>query len=98
MNNLQKCLSAFAVATWTDRRDGITLADQAIDNYLEPHIEAGTSAEALKVLIQAFRNVGSENAAANAIRIDLNVRFQRLVEMSKRNSDRQYDLDFEYVH
>lgn len=78
MSDIQKCLSAFAVATWAGGVPGIKLADEAVDEYLKPHIQDGTARDALELLLRAFENVRKENVVADAIRIDLSSRIRSL--------------------
>lgn len=83
MSDLQKCLSAFAVAAWSGGIQGVKLAEEAIDAYLEPHRRAGTVKPALEALERAFRQVGTNSTVAAAIRIDLSGRIQTVSEAAQ---------------
>ena len=80
MSEVQKCLSTFAVASVVNNAKSIVMADAAIDTYLGPHLQAGTTRPALETLLRALGNMRNDSAVAYAIRVDLEGRLVRVLE------------------
>ena len=78
MSEVQRCLSVFAVAAYANNVRSISMADAAVNKYLEPHLRVGTTRAALETLLKAFGAMSEDSVVGYAIRMDLQGRLARL--------------------